>query len=173
MVPSPNSYSSDESADARRICRDDPDPIPRRELVPFRVVVDAPPTTPVLPLHSINLLDTGYEVLHHIYEYRSYVRQMVPDVILIGFVRAPFGAFGWRSSRRLLRRRNMPIVPYIHLYRVWLISLVVVRDLRPDWRAEVTCVSGLVIRRPSNRWSRYSFWLGGEGISVNFVIVWD
>ena len=169
MVPKPNSYSSDESEDARQLCRDDP--TPRQALVPFRRVVDAPPIRPEIPLHSINLLDAGYEVLHHIYGFRSYVRQT--DVILIGFIRAPFGAFGWRSSRRLLRRRSMPTVLYTHLYQVWSISLVVVRDLRPDWRAEVTCVSGLVIRRASDRWSRYSFWLDGEGISVSFVIVWD
>ena len=173
MVPRPNSYPSDESTDARRICRDNPDPIPQQALVPFRVVVDAPPTTPVLPLHSVILLDTGYEVLHHIYEYRRYVRQTVPDIILIGFVRAPFGAFGWRSSRRLLRRRSMPTVLYTHLYQVWSISLIVVRDRRPNWGAEVTCVSGVVICRASNRWSRYSFWLDSGSTSVNYVIVWD
>ena len=94
MVPRPNSYSSDESTDARRICRDNPDPIPQQALVPFRVVVDAPPTAPVLPLHSVILLDTGYEVLHHIYEYRRYVRQTVPDIILIGFVRARSAPLG-------------------------------------------------------------------------------
>ena len=51
MAPRPHSYSSDESADAQQICRDDS--TWRQALVPFRVAVDGPSTdTPVLPMHS-------------------------------------------------------------------------------------------------------------------------
>ena len=171
MAPRPNSYSPDESADAKQICRNDP--ALRQALVPYRVAVDRPSTdTPALPMHSLNLLGTGHEAIRRILWIRRAMRRAELDMTIFSFIRAPFGAFGWGSSRRLQRRRSMPILPHTHLYQVWSVSLIVVRNRRPDWGVDVTCVSGLVIRRTSDR-SRYSFWFDSEATAMSFIIVWD
>ena len=172
MTPFKNSYSHNESSDAQETGRNG---IVRMEpnFRHFRLVRDALPFMDPHPPQRYEPLRIDYGLIRQIYQIRLMARRVQPEILLFRFIRAPFGSLGGGSSRSLLRRQRMSLVPFFNLYKIWSVTLVVVRDRLTDWEEDVTRISGLIIRRSSDRSPRTRVWFDSGATVLSFIVVWN